>query len=204
MAELSQTEPLIQEMCQIEKVDFGGFVKIGRGSRLLNTEFGDYSYTDQFANIANAKIGKFSNIASYARIGPTDHPLDLATMHHFLYRSDDYWNDAERWGEFWEWRESRTTVIDHDTWIGHGAVVMPEVTVGIGAVVAAGAVVTKNVEPFTIVGGVAAVVIKDRYPDGLKQKLIDLAWWDWDHRTLRERLEDFRKLKAEDFVAKYA
>ena len=203
MSKLSANEPLIQDDCQISNVDFGAYISVGRGTRLLNVEFGDYSYTDQFADIANTKIGKFSNIASFARIGPTDHPMDLATMHHFLYRSPDYWDDVERWGDFWKWRESRTTFVDHDTWIGHNAVIRPEITIGIGSVVAAGAVVTKNVEPYTVVGGVAATQIRDRFSDSLKQKLMDLAWWDWDHATLRERLDDFRSLTAADFVAKY-
>ncbi len=203
MSKLSANEPLIQDDCQISNVEFGAYISVGRGTRLLNVEFGDYSYTDQFADIANTKIGKFSNIASFARIGPTDHPMDLATMHHFLYRSPDYWDDVERWGDFWKWRESRTTFVGHDTWIGHNAVIRPEITIGIGSVVAAGAVVTKNVEPYTVVAGVAATQIRDRFSDSLKQKLMDLAWWDWDHATLRERLDDFRSLTAADFVAKY-
>ncbi|MEM9277570.1 MAG: chloramphenicol acetyltransferase [Pseudomonadota bacterium] len=203
MPKLSVTEPLIQPGCEITNTEFGAYVSIASGTRLLNVKFGDYSYTDRYANIANTVVGKFSNIASFARIGPTDHPMHLATMHHFLYRSPDYWDDAEKWGEFWDWRESRITHIGHDTWIGHNAIIKPEVTVGIGAVVASGAVVTKDVEPFTIVGGVTASTIRDRYTDTVKQKMMDLAWWEWDHATLRERLEDFRQLKAEEFVAKY-
>lgn len=203
MSALSPDQPLIKADCEIHNTNFGSYVSLGRGTRLLNVEFGDYSYTDQYANIANTMVGKFSNIASYARIGPTDHPMELATMHHFLYRSPDYWDDAEKWGDFWEWRESRTTHIGDDTWIGHNAIIKPEVTVGTGSVVASGAIVTKDVDPYTIVAGVTAKTIRDRYPDGLKQKMMDLAWWDWDHQTIRERLDDFRILKAEDFVAKY-
>lgn len=203
MPKLSASEPYIQPDCEIAETRFGAYVSIGRGTRLLNVAFGDYSYTDRYANIANAVIGKFSNIASFARIGPTDHPMDLATMHHFLYRSPDYWDDAEKWDSFWQWRESRTTHVGHDTWIGHNAIIKPEVTIGTGSVIASGAVVTKDVDPYTIVAGVPSKPVRDRYPEALKQKMLDLAWWDWDHETLRERLDDFRAMKAEDFVAKY-
>jgi acetyltransferase-like isoleucine patch superfamily enzyme len=73
-----------------------------------------------------------------SRIGPTDHPLDRASLHHFMYRSADYWPDAEHDADFFAHRESRRTVIGHDTWIGHGAIIKPEVTVGHGAVIAPG------------------------------------------------------------------
>jgi hypothetical protein len=54
---------------------------------------GDYSYTTRFCDLANTTVGKFCNIAAFARIGPTDHPLDRASLHHFMYRSADYWPD---------------------------------------------------------------------------------------------------------------
>ena len=203
MPRLSATEPLIQPDCEIENTEFGTYVSIGKGTRLLNVNFGDYSYTDQYANISNAIVGKFSNIASFARIGPTDHPMHLATMHHFLYRSPDYWDNAERWEDFWDWRKSRLTHIGHDTWIGHNAIIKPEVTIGIGAVVASGAVVTKDVDPYTVVAGVPAKTIRVRHPQQVIYRLLQIAWWDWSHETIRERLDDFRTLPAEEFVAVY-
>ena len=69
--------------------------------------------------------------------------------------------------------------------------------------VAAGAVVTKDVAPYTIVGGVAASEIKRRFPEGVAARLQALAWWDWDHATLRARLQDFRELPVEAFLEKY-
>ncbi|MEM8650274.1 MAG: chloramphenicol acetyltransferase [Pseudomonadota bacterium] len=203
MPRLSATEPRIQPDCEIENTEFGTYVSIGKGTRLLNVNFGDYSYTDQYANISNAIVGKFSNIASFARIGPTDHPMHLATMHHFLYRSPDYWDNAERWEDFWDWRKSRLTHIGHDTWIGHNAIIKPEVTIGIGAVVASGAVVTKDVDPYTVVAGVPAKTIRVRHPQQVIYRLLQIAWWDWSHETIRERLDDFRTLPAEEFVAVY-
>jgi acetyltransferase-like isoleucine patch superfamily enzyme len=116
----------------------GRYTEVGPGSILLNTTLGDYSYTTRFCDLANTTVGKFSNIAAFTRIGPTDHPLDRASLHHFMYRSADYWPDAEHDADFFAHRESRRTTIGHDTWIGHGAIIRPEVTLGHGAVVAAG------------------------------------------------------------------
>ena len=197
------TEPFIHPDCDITASTLGAYTEIGRGSRLNHVTMGDYSYCDRYADIANAQIGKFANIASFARIGPTDHPMQLASLHHFHYRSADYWDDAEHDPDFFAHRHSRVAHIGHDTWIGHNAIIRPEVTIGHGAVVAAGALVTKDVEPYQVVAGLPAKPMKDRLPEAVAQRLMDLAWWDWDHATLRARLEDFRKLPAEDFLAKY-
>ena len=88
-------------------------------------------------------------------------------------------------------------------WIGHGAVVLPGRSIGTGAVVAAGAIVTKDVPAYTIVGGNPARPIRRRFPEGVADRLADLAWWDWDHARLRRALPDFRNLAIEDFLDKY-
>jgi serine acetyltransferase len=94
--------------------------------------------------------------------------------------------------------------IGHDTWIGHAAIIMKGVTIGDGAVVASHAVVTKDVPPYAIVGGVPAKFIKWRHSEVVAQRLISLAWWNWDHETLRTALRDFKGLSAEAFLEKYA
>ena len=203
MPRLSPTGPVIHPDCMVVKTTFGAWCELGRGSRVLNSEFGDYSYTDRFSDIANATIGKFSNIASHVRIGPTDHPLHTASLHHFLYRSSDYWEDAEMDAEFFALRESRRVRIGHDTWLGHNCIIKPEVSVGDGAVVAAGAVVTGDVAPYTIVAGVPARPLRRRQPPEIAERLIALAWWDWDHNRLRAALPDFRALSAEAFLEKH-
>jgi phosphonate metabolism protein (transferase hexapeptide repeat family) len=203
MPRLSATNPFIHPDCDITDSTFGAYVEIGHGSRLNNATFGDYSYCDRYADIANARIGKFANIAAFSRIGATDHPLDTAACHHFLYRSADYWDDTTRDEAFFAHRQSRIAQIGHDTWIGAGAMIKPEVKLDDGAVVAAGAVVTKDVDPYTIVAGTPAKPLRLRQPREIADRLIALAWWDWDHEALRLALDDFRAMKAEAFLEKY-
>ncbi|WP_111735259.1 chloramphenicol acetyltransferase [Roseovarius amoyensis] len=203
MPRLSADTPFVHPECEITESTFGAYVEIGKGSRVAHSSFGDYSYCDRYADIANAQIGKFSNIAAFVRIGATDHPLHTAACHHFLYRSADYWDGTARDEAFFAHRKSRIADIGHDTWIGAGAMIKPEVTLGHGAVVATGAVVTKDVEPYMIVAGTPAKPLRRRQPREIANRLIALAWWDWSHERLHLALEDFRKLGTEAFLKKY-
>jgi serine acetyltransferase len=92
-------------------------------------------------------------------------------------------------------------IIGHDTWLGHNAIVMPGVTVGAGAVVGSGALVTKDVPPYTIVAGVPARPIRQRFPDDVAEKLLQIAWWNWDRATLEARFDDL--MDVQRFVEKY-
>ncbi|WP_170385385.1 chloramphenicol acetyltransferase [Ruegeria atlantica] len=203
MARLRPDQPFIHPDCQITGSSFGEYVEIGAGSRIANSVWGDYSYCDRTCDIANAEIGKFANIASFTRIGATDHPLEKASLHHFLYRSADYWDDAQDDPDWFAHRASRTAKIGHDTWIGHAAIIKPEVTIGHGAIVASGAVVTKDVAPYTIVGGVTAQPIRRRFSEVITARMLALEWWDWDNQRLRSALPDFRTLSVEAFLEKY-
>ncbi|SEP94623.1 DapH/DapD/GlmU-related protein [Thalassovita taeanensis] len=203
MAKLCEDEPRVHEDVELVDVQIGRYCEIGKGSRIAYSQIGDYSYCDRYADIASAEVGKFANIASFVRIGATDHPMERASLHHFLYRSDDYWEDAGRDEAFFERRHARRAVIGHDTWIGHNAQIKPGVTVGHGAVIASGSVVTKDVAPYLIVAGVPAVPMRERFTAPVTARLMTLAWWDWDHAQLRLALNDFRALSIEAFLEKY-
>lgn len=203
MPKLSPTDPLIHPDCEITQSTFGAYTEVGRGSRVLHAHFDDYAYCDRLSDIANTSVGKFANIAAMTRIGPTDHPWQNASLHHFLYRSEYYWADAEPDAAFFERRVARRTHLGPDTWIGHGAIIKPDVTVGAGAIVASGAVVTRDVAPYMIVAGVPAVPLRERFPARVAERMQALAWWDWSHERLRAALPDFRALPAEAFLEKY-
>ena len=87
------------------------------------------------------------------RINATNHPT-AATLHHFTYRSPNYWDDPNSTRRSSPGGDEQGITIGHDVWIGHGATILPGVTIGNGAAIGSGAVVTKDVEPYLIVGGV--------------------------------------------------
>jgi phosphonate metabolism protein (transferase hexapeptide repeat family) len=195
--------PWINPTATVKRSSLGKYTEIGAGCHVSDATLGDYSYCVENTQIAYAQIGKFANIAAHVRIYASRHPTDLASLHHFTYRSSWYFEDAKDNAEFFAWRGEQTIMIGHDTWIGHGAVIMPGVTVGNGAVIGSNAVVTRDVPPYAIAVGVPAKVIKQRYSDETVQRMEKLAWWDWPHDVLHERLADFRSLPAVEFLDKY-
>lgn len=201
---LSPDGPVIHPGCLIQNATFGPWTEVGEGSRVLNSTFGSYAYCDRLADIANCTVGAFANIAALTRIGPTDHPFRHAAQHHFLYRATNYWDDIGDDADFLAARAARSCELGADCWIGHGAIVKPEVSVGIGAIVAAGAVVTQDVDPFMIVAGCPAKPLRARFDRQTVDRLLALAWWEWDHGRLRAALGDFRRLTAEAFLDRYA
>jgi phosphonate metabolism protein (transferase hexapeptide repeat family) len=194
--------PTIREPARLENVSLGAWTEIGEYAYFENVEFGDFSYTGPFCFLQNVRVLKFANIAAMVRIGPTMHPAGRPTMHHFTYRRKLYGFDDRDDEAFFNERASRVTVIGNDTWIGHGAIIMPGITVGDGAIVGSGAVVTKDVEPYTIVAGVPGRFLRRRFPVGLSERLARIGWWDWPVDDIKSRLADFSG-SAEAFAGKY-
>lgn len=197
-------EPQIHKDAQVHDSILGPWTRVGARTSFSEVSMGAYSYIVNDASANYAQIGKFCSIARDARLNPGNHPTWKAALHHFTYRSRSYELGEEDDHDFFEWRRSHQVTLGHDVWIGHGATVLPGVTIGTGAVVGAGAVVSKDVPPFTIVAGVPSKPIRERFPAAVRDGLLALAWWDWDHDRLAGALEDFRQLDAAEFVEKHA
>lgn len=118
-------------------------------------------------------IGKFVQIArgSYFITSSANHPMTGFTTYPFrIFKPETFgYKDLP----------VKDTVVGHDVWIGHDAVIMPGVQIGAGAIVAAASVVTRNVPAYSVVGGNPATVIRMRYSTEIIDELLDIAWWDW-------------------------
>jgi virginiamycin A acetyltransferase len=81
------------------------------------------------------------------------------------------------------------TVVEHDVWIGHNVTIMPGVRIGSGAIISTNSTVTKDVSPYTIVGGNPAKVIRERFSDERIAELLALEWWNWDLEKITANLD---------------
>lgn len=127
-------------------------------------------------------IGRYCSIAKHVQIGVANHPTDWLSISARQY-SPTYLNFNRFVGKSCHvlpHEMFQKTIIGNDVWIGTNAVVMGGVTVGDGAIIAAGAVVTKDVPPYAIVGGVPARVIRYRFPPKIISELLSLQWWNYD------------------------
>jgi phosphonate metabolism protein (transferase hexapeptide repeat family) len=194
-------EPTLHEPVQLTDATLGEWTEIRADTRLSHSTIGDYTYLMERVQTDYTTLGKFGNVASDARLGPTNHPIDRPTAHHFTYRAAMY-GLGEDEDSIFEWRADQPVEVGHDVWIGHNATVLPGTTVGNGAVVGAGAVVAHDVEPYTIVAGVPAEPVGRRFDEATAARIEATAWWDWDHETLADRLAAFRDLDT--FLAEYA
>ncbi|MFC3199598.1 Vat family streptogramin A O-acetyltransferase [Parapedobacter deserti] len=168
-----------------------------------NIEVGDYTYYDDFEDVANFEknvkyhydflgdkliIGKFCMIASGVRfiMNGANHKMDGITAYPFNIFGKD-WKRVEP--ELSDLPFKGDTVIGNDVWIGSSATIMPGVKVGDGAIIATNATVTKDVAPYTIVGGNPAREIKKRFSTEKIAELLALKWWNWDIKKITENLE---------------
>jgi phosphonate metabolism protein (transferase hexapeptide repeat family) len=181
----------------------GRFTELKERVQFLDSTLGDYSYIERDSEAIYVQIGKFTAIAAQCRINALNHPVERISQHKMTYRPNEYFVGAKLDKAFREQRIADKVVIGHDVWIGHGAIILPGITIGHGAVVAAGAVVTKNVAPYAVVAGVPARFLKWRFAPDISERLMRLAWWDWEHGRLAQVVDDMRAMGVEAFLGKY-
>ena len=156
--------------------------KIESGSQVINSTMDKHSFCGYDCEIINCEIGSFTSIANGVVIGGGMHPLSWASMSPVFYKGRD--SVKAKFANF-EREPAKMTVVGHDVWIGRNALIKQGVSIGTGAVIGMGSVVTKDVLPYSIVGGNPARLIRYRFSDGIIKDLIQSKWWELPESELR-------------------
>jgi acetyltransferase-like isoleucine patch superfamily enzyme len=185
---------VIGYMARTADCRFGNYNKIYDGAVLTNVTLGDYSYVAKNAQISLTDIGKFSCIGQDVIIGLGKHPSrDFVSVHPAFY--SDLLQAQVTFVSQSCFNEFGSIQIGNDVWIGARAIILDGVSIGNGAIVGAGAVVTKDVPAYTVVGGVPAKVLRYRFEPEEIKFLERLKWWDKDIIWLRENAKKFQNIQ---------
>lgn len=191
-----EKETMIDSRCEFE-----GKNKVSRGCVVLNTKMGYASYIGDHSFVKNTRVGRYSCIASDVKTIPGNHPSSkFVSIHPAFYstsmQSGFTYVSKNKFQEFnYIDSENRISVIiGNDVWIGARVTIIEGVRIGDGAVVAAGAVVTKDVEPYAVVGGVPAKVIKYRFDENEIKQLQKIQWWNKGKEWIKLHSEEFEDI----------
>lgn len=168
-----------------------------------NIIVGDYTYYDDFENVNNFEknvkyhfdfigdkliIGKFCMIASDVQfiMNGANHLTKSISSFPFAIFGEDWKNAMD--GK--NYPTKGNTEIGNDVWIGFNSIIMPGVKIGDGAIIATNSTVTKNVEPYSIVGGNPTKEIKKRFSKEQIEKLLEIKWWNWEIEKITENVQN--------------
>lgn len=172
-------------------VQFEDHVTVESGCYIGTKKIGKYTFIglNSYVDKSTDSIGRFCSIAMNSRISLNNHPLDWVSTHPFTYNKKyGFVSDNIKIENV----NTKKTTIGNDAWIGTNVSILSGITIGNGAVIGAHSLVTKDVEPYSIVRGTPAQHIRFRFDEATIKKLLDTAWWNWDNKKLKKHITQFR------------
>ena len=173
----------VDKKARIKDAVLEPYVNVTHHAEIVNSHIGQRTSIGRYSKIRDSEIGAFCSISWDVTIGAVTHPMVQMSSHAFTYRKQFGIVEADK--EF----KIKTTIVGNDVWIGCGSIILAGVRIGDGSIIGAGAVVTKDVAPYTIVTGVPARVLRKRFPDEITSGLLDISWWNWDDNKLKKNIE---------------
>ena len=165
----------------------------------MNVGIGSYGcFIPEFNFYSDIIIGNYCSFASGVQFIPGNHPIKDVSTHPFFHRPEfGFVKKAKD-------NNSKPTIVGNDVWIGKNAIILPKCKrIGNGAIIGAGAVVTKDVEPYSIIAGVPAKKIGQRCSDELIADLLDIKWWDWPTEVIKKNIHLFNNELDKETVEKF-
>jgi virginiamycin A acetyltransferase len=160
----------------------GDHIAIGQGTQVDSlSSIGSYTYIGRNCTVTRSKIGRYVSIGNNVTIGPGEHDLSRISTSSLFY--DNPYDELTK-GE---------CILENDAWIGVDVIIMRGVRIGIGAAVAANAVVTKNVPDYAVVAGVPAKILKYRFDEAKQAQINASRWWADELPEARRKLAQLAK-----------
>lgn len=159
-------------------------------SKCYNTTIGAFSSVGVHSIVEDTVIGKFSVIARNCDMGLGPHPTNYLSCHSIFYKNKP-WDLHPEWVKDINFSDTKITHIGNDVWIGAKSTIMDGVTIGDGAIVAACAVVTKDVPPYAVVGGCPAKIIRYRFSQEVIDRLLEIQWWNLPESEITKVIDLF-------------
>lgn len=179
-------------MSVVKNTTLGEYTTIKNEVLLLNSEVWDYTYISHASNITFTKIWKFCSIGQNFKAWLGKHPTNFVSSHPIFY---SLWRQCQTtFADKNYFEEREQIVIGNDVWIWTNVIIMDGVKIWDGAIIAAAAVVTKDVEPYSIVGWVPAKLIKYRFEPEQITYLLKFKWWDKDIEWIKKHYKDFHNI----------
>ncbi len=154
------------------------------GCEIYNCAIGRYSYISYNSKLINTKVGAFCSIADHVYIGGNEHPIEWVSTSP-VFQNTKNSGSSTRFARH-EITAPLCTEIGNDVWIGHAAIIKAGVKIGDGAIIGAGAVVTKDIPPYAIATGIPAKITRYRFNDDTIKELQEIAWWKLSNKELKE------------------
>ena len=171
---------------ELSQSTFGEEARIAHHASVRVSKIGRLTSIGRYSKITHAEIGSYCAIAWDCTINAINHPYSHLTISAFPYVPYVGGFVKERTQEY------EKVIIGNDVWVGAHAVIMPGVRVGNGAIIGAGAVVTKDVPDYAIVVGVPAKIVKYRFAPDVIQRLLQIKWWDLEKQVIKDNIDLFQ------------
>lgn len=181
-------------MTNISNCKFGKYNAIYDHVIMIDVKLGDFTYVAAGSIISNTKIGKFCSIGPDIKCGLAFHPNQIFVSTHPVFysivkQSQITFADKNYFDEY------KNITIGNDVWIGANVIIVGEIEIGDGAIIATGSIVTKSVPPYAIVAGVPAKIVRYRFSEDNIKFLLNLKWWDLELPWITENYKLFHDIR---------
>jgi acetyltransferase-like isoleucine patch superfamily enzyme len=187
----------------VSKSNFEGFNKIYRNTHFINSKIGKGSYIGEDGRFSNVIIGRYCSIGNQVTVVTSTHPSNTFVSTHPAFfsiaKQGGYtYVHSQKFKEhkYCDVKKQISVIIGNDVWIGNGVMIMGGVNIGDGAIIGSRALVTKDVLPFSIVGGVPAKEIGKRFEEDKVQSLLKIKWWEKDDNWVKSNIDLFTDIDS--------